>query len=430
MRFPIPLRSRTNHERFRELCCLSVHGQISRKEQAQIDRHLAECPDCREARSEFERIALIDLPALKSRRFDSIVKHSIAAMDEDRLLADVLALGDRPARERNAHVREDVSTIRSSWKWKLGFSDLLAAAALVALTVVIIHSLKLSAKLGATSPMAPLAPPSASSTLAVKTLPPIDDAQAKAQQENLRNEKALEATRARLAQEISSLEQLEQDYRVMQARADAAEDQLAQKNRQLSAQDAELNAAKEDIRSAEARVSGLQAQLLDATTAIKSEEQRNQIASLQATAEHVSVTSSNMGDSEARELLGARDLHIMDVYDTDRNGKRSRTFGRIYYVNNKLLLFYAFDLSDREKRRPIAFQAWGYQQPDSNEPESLGLFYADDPKLDRWVLRVSDPKILSRIDAVFVTIEPPAGSKSPRGRELLFAALSGPPNHP
>ena len=373
MRFRFPIRRQVNHERFRELCCLAVHGQISDDEQAQLNRHLAGCPDCREARSEFESIALIDLPALKSRQSDKIVDQSLAGMDEDRLLADVLLLGNRAMHDANARVHENVSATRTGSTWKFGFSDLLAAAALVALTFMVIHSLRLSTKLDARAPVSPIAPGGATPVLAVKEPPLEGDSEVKARQEDLRAEKMLEVTRARLSQEISSLEHLEQDYRAMQARATAAEDQLAQKGHQLSAQAAELNAAKESIRSAEARVVGLQAQLLDATTTMKSaEEQRNQVASLEATAEHVSSTSASLRDSEARELLGARDLHIMDVYDTDRNGKRSRTFGRIYYVNNKLLLFYAFDLSDREKRRPIAFQAWGYQQPDSNEPESLG----------------------------------------------------------
>jgi len=391
---------------------------------------LAGCPDCREARSEFESIALFDLPVLKSRQFDKIVDPSLADINEDRLLTDIIISGNRAKQEANGNTHKNVWPAKTGWKWNLGYSHLVAAAALVTLAFVIVHSPQLPLKPDATSAVGSIATADASLASTVKALTPEDASQAKAQQENLRAERTLEATRTRLSQEISSLERLEQDYRVMQDRAEVAEGQLAKKDQRLSAQDVELNAAKENIRSAEGRVLALQAQLLDATTTIKSEEQRNQVASLEATAEHVSTTSGTMGDSEARELLGARDLHIMDVYDTDRNGKRSRTFGRIYYVNNKLLLFYAFDLSDREKRRPIAFQAWGYQQPDSNAPESLGLFYADDPKVDRWVLRVSDPKILSRIDAVFVTIEPPTGSKSPRGRELLFAALSGPPNHP
>ena len=121
----------------------------------------------------------------------------------------------------------------------------------------------------------------------------------------------------------------------------------------------------------------------------------------------------------------------MDVYDVDRAGQTRRTYGRVYYVNQRLLLFYAFDLEDRQKNRKAAgFQAWGFREPNSSKPENLGLFYVDDASLNRWVLRVSNPAILARIDTVFVTLEPPQGSTSPRGPKLLFASLGGPANHP
>ena len=54
----------------------------------------------------------------------------------------------------------------------------------------------------------------------------------------------------------------------------------------------------------------------------------------------------------------------------------------------------------------------------------------DDPTVSRWVLKVNDARVLERIDAVFVTLEPPNGSRSPSGRRLLYANLGGPPNHP
>jgi hypothetical protein len=46
------------------------------------------------------------------------------------------------------------------------------------------------------------------------------------------------------------------------------------------------------------------------------------------------------------------------------------------------------------------------------------------------VLKSDDPKVLSDIDAVFVTIEPHGGSNHPSGKPLLFAYLRIEPNHP
>ena len=139
----------------------------------------------------------------------------------------------------------------------------------------------------------------------------------------------------------------------------------------------------------------------------------------------------SVSDDEAKRLFAARDLHIVDVYDVDGHGKTRQSFGRVYYVEKKLLLFYAFDLEDKKHNRAAAaFQAWGYKEANVGTPQSLGLFYVDDASLNRWVLKVNNPKVLERVDVVFVTLEPPQGSSSPQGRRLLYANLGGAPNHP
>jgi hypothetical protein len=136
-------------------------------------------------------------------------------------------------------------------------------------------------------------------------------------------------------------------------------------------------------------------------------------------------------DGEAKSLFGARDLHIVDVYDVDGHGNTQRSFGRVYYVEKKLLLFYAFDLEDKKHNRATAgFQAWGYKEANAEKPQNLGLFYVDDASLNRWVLKVNNPKVLEHVEVVFVTLEPPQGSSTPQGRRLLYANLGGAPNHP
>src|SRR5690349_1288340 len=117
MRLRFLLRSKINHERFRELSCLSLHGQISEDEQAQLARHLAECSECSEARSEFESIALFDLPALKP-------SHLAAGVDEDRLLANVLALGNRAKQDASATAHNHLQPGIAGWKWNSGLSHL------------------------------------------------------------------------------------------------------------------------------------------------------------------------------------------------------------------------------------------------------------------------------------------------------------------
>jgi len=139
-------------------------------------------------------------------------------------------------------------------------------------------------------------------------------------------------------------------------------------------------------------------------------------------------------DRDIRELMGARKLYIADVFDVDSGSHTRKPFGRVFYTQNKSLIFYAFDL-DREPgvKNASAFQVWGQRDGElsaKSHPMNLGILYMDSESNRRWVLRWDDPKQLAEIDAVFVTIEPNGGSKKPTGKPFLYALLRKEANHP
>jgi hypothetical protein len=136
--------------------------------------------------------------------------------------------------------------------------------------------------------------------------------------------------------------------------------------------------------------------------------------------------------NDVRDLVVARNLHIIDVYDRDGNGKSQRAFGRIFYAEGKSLTFYAYDLADpRKLDAKVSFYVWGERLGTEKPVRSLGIFHNDDARDGRWVLTFDDPRVLAQIDSVFVTVE---SSKKlaiePRGQRMLFAFLGGKPNHP
>jgi len=135
---------------------------------------------------------------------------------------------------------------------------------------------------------------------------------------------------------------------------------------------------------------------------------------------------------EIRDLIAARNLHIIDVYDTDSHGKTRKAFGRVFYTEGKSLVFYAYDLSDQHpENNKFAFYVWGNRDSVPQLAKNLGEMAKDDPAQKRWVLTVTDPNVLAEIDSVFVTLEPSGqAGERPSGKRLLTAFLGTAPNHP
>ncbi len=135
---------------------------------------------------------------------------------------------------------------------------------------------------------------------------------------------------------------------------------------------------------------------------------------------------------EVRDVIAARNLHIIDVYDTDGSGKTKKAFGRAFYTEGKSLIFYAYDLpTHRAEDAKYAFYAWGKQAANEQSVRSLGILYNDDQSQKRWVLKVTNPEVLSQIDSVFVTFERTDNpGNQPHGKEILSAYLRTPANHP
>src|SRR5713226_8873136 len=55
------------HDKFLELCAISTSGDLTEEEQKDLQAHLAECPDCRQALKEFEAAVDIGVPLLHSQ---------------------------------------------------------------------------------------------------------------------------------------------------------------------------------------------------------------------------------------------------------------------------------------------------------------------------------------------------------------------------
>lgn len=135
---------------------------------------------------------------------------------------------------------------------------------------------------------------------------------------------------------------------------------------------------------------------------------------------------------DVRDLMGARNLHIVDVHDVDaRGGKKPKSFGRIFYTEGKSLIFYAYDLDERKLAKAnYSFEVWGERLGKPTSVRNLGILYTDNKAQRRWALKIDDPQQLAEIDSVFVTLQRHEPGSKPLGQRILFAFLGGNANHP
>jgi hypothetical protein len=197
---------------------------------------------------------------------------------------------------------------------------------------------------------------------------------------------------------------------------------------------------REKIKQAEQNYSAVEDQLLSLRQERDASIGKN--LSLEAEVRELNATSKNQqrqiaederflnSDRDIRELMGARQLYIADVFDVDSRSRTRPPFGRIFYTHGKSLIIYAFDLDNqKDSAMASAFQVWG-KGSDTQTPLSLGILYLDNEKNRRWLLRSDDSEQLGKIDSVFVTVEPKGGSREPTGKPFLYALLRKEVNHP
>jgi uncharacterized coiled-coil protein SlyX len=202
--------------------------------------------------------------------------------------------------------------------------------------------------------------------------------------------------------------------------------QLGEAQKQAGEAQRRLDTAREDLRRLKSEKDSVDAALV---------EQQFKITELTAHIKENDILAErerelNAVTRDVRNLMGARNLHILDVSDVDGSGRSSKTFGRVFFVEEKSLIFYAFDLGDRGNPSKVSFQAWAQVEGRQNKAKNLGVFYVDDRAQKRWVLKVSDPEKLRAVNSVFVTIEPLGGADRPTGKKLLYAYVGSQANHP
>jgi hypothetical protein len=442
-----------SHGRFLELCAILTSGDLTEEEQKELQAHLAECPDCRQALKEFEAVADIGVPLLHSGlsggdslEQDSLQSEAVRATPDPAMEHAEMARGQREPVDESSGLgfshRNGYRPLAVNWNYVWT-----SFAAAVVLTAALgLSSFQVGKQKSQENALVQLSAPDRKYD---KKYDRKHDAKVDALEQKISDAghdrevlKAQLADRDRMIADLrrqvadgsAALNEMKSAQIELQHSLQsetAAKQQIAQGQSNLAGQldaaqstlqktQAELDSLQQQRALEQARADGLSAQIRELHGQLR--DQQEELGKEQELLAH---------DRDIRELMGARDLYIAEVYDVARDGQTQKPYGRVFYTKGKSLVFYAYDLDQQDGYKSAStFQAWGSRGLDKQQATSLGIFYKDNAAKKRWVVKFDDPKKLEQINAVFVTVEPNGGSHRPSGKPLLFAYLKVDPNHP
>lgn len=442
-----PLSQSGPHDEFLELCAASTTGDLSDDEQKKLKEHLTICATCREALRQYESIVTNVIPAVAAQSPENTtVDHSWSQQEQEtsekalfeRVAHEEKGTADRIGRRKGSsffpHRILPFST-DSTWRnvWVLYAAGILLFCAIGFFAYRVgTHRATEAAKSSQPQPASqqlPLTQPSLEEQLS--------DAghdRAVTNAEIARRDKVIAELRHQMARQSAEMNELraaqtelEDDLRARDASSQDLIQQKALVSQKLDSAESNSHALEEKLESLS------QSSAQDSERAKTSEAKVAQLTR-ELQEQHAAVEQRDemlAHDRDIRELMGARDLYMTEIYDVAGTGETRKPYGRLFYTRGKSLIFYAYDLDQQTGlKRAATFQAWGRRGPDVQRAINLGVFYEDNETKKRWILKCNDPKTLAQIDGVFVTVEPKGGSHKPTSKGLLFASLKIEPNHP
>ena len=422
------------HQHYEELCALAATGQVPESEIAGFQAHLVDCSECSALMADFARTGAYLATSYAAGQRGHDVPDGMMERFVARARTEGIAMSPGIVRHK---------AIPTARRW------MAAAGAVAAVALVVVVIVVLRVKTTVPQDAARSTPAHASDAARAAPSQPSPSPGAD-QSAVLRTQ--VDALTMRLAADREAMAAAQRETGDLQARLAALElekEGLKGNDNERVATISRLQAELDKVKSEKAAndserattVSRLQAQIDN----LKSEKASNDVAVL-AEENELRVLHQTLAQKEAilekqrhllelgnqfRELAVARHLQMVDVYDADGDGNQQLAVGRIFYIEGKSLVFYAFDLnSPRTIDQQISFYAWGERLGDQRV-RKLGIFHNEHVNDGRWVLTFDDPRVLAQINSVFVTMEQNKKSvTTPSGKRMLSTFLGSKANHP
>jgi hypothetical protein len=402
------------HESYEQLCALAAGGMLESTESLDFLAHLKQCSECQFSYRDLSRLINVDLPQAQGPFRQKLATMRAKPMPYSRQRFLHLARTEGIVFSKQVEARSGRSSFRPV---NLTPIALLVVVALSLLAYYFRETPSQVRKRETVEAQQLAALRSDNSTLIAR--------QSQMNEALAAGQRRIEDLRTQLGNITATAENLRRNSEQARGEAERFSSRSAQLLEESRNQEKLLAEAREESSRINQLRTNDEASLVEQQARITDLSNKLRIAS--ATLETVRQLTASGQD--IRELLAARQLHVIDVRDTDPNGNQSKAFGRVFLSEGKALTFYGFDLDARSvasgKR---SFHVWAVAEGDRNSARSLGTLRADAKAPGRWVLRVENPEFVKNISSVYVTLES-AASKQPTGEKMLYAYL-GEPNHP
>jgi hypothetical protein len=400
------------HDRFEEFASMAALGELSPEEHEEFLHHQKTCAQCREVVAETSSLAAAAFLAGAPKEGDAALE------------------GERHCRLREGVARNLPAVVPVFFveRYRHRVAAGVAAAFLFGTAVGAAVGLRRAPSVRVAETPVKVASSASAGSPKMRTNGQDEDARLqtlvaelqKRVEETSREDRALK-DELTLSDQHST--ELETRLTEVEKQFNAQGQEVLQAHNDLSAARSELSQAKDSLSLRQGKIDSLQIALAD-------KDARLMEVSASVDRERQMLSQGR----EIRDIMGARDLHIVDVIDRDGNGRARKAFGRAFYTQGKSLIFYAFDLPAKNTADgKFVYAAWGSNSNNLNSKvaHNLGIFYNDDQTQHRWAIKFDDPRLLEEIDTVFVTLEPADRAfTTPTGKPILEAYFGTPPNHP
>jgi hypothetical protein len=420
------------HDHYQEICAAASIGQATPEELFELEQHATECEACQQAYFDYLNLAGAQFAEANQKPVLSS-EQAQESLNSELFTRRFFERAEREGIQFSEDVGQEVKQLgpvprplarRMSWRLAV---KAIAAALLVSagLSGGYFYGKHSEQREHEARNMGPLANPAAGLDQYVAELT-ATNAKLEAEIGHLKTELAkssesLKATQTNLRSTSEDHEKLASDHAALESQLHSVEQALAES--QVLVANAQQEAAKHDARAGElqetlvannVKINNLTGELAEKSALLDKERQLLTLG------------------HDVSDLMGARNLHIVDVVDTDAKGNTRPAFGRVFFTEGKSLVFYAYDLNEAKVQKAnYQYRVWAKQEGGDKQVRKLGIFYSDDKAQRRWVFKCNDRKVLSVIDSVFVTLEPSDSDTShPKGQNLMYAYLRGQPNHP